>query len=585
MEEVNSNPTSPHTSDNEAADLEATQQQYTSMGINVDSSQTKKHSHLNGHYPRKYFDKINLTALDGLRGLLAFHILIFHVFVDADDVVKIDLLGNIDMPFFFLLSGFVLAISEASKFGTSGVQSITLNSCCACCSITPDSDKSSSPPQSVRSQSPSSNLSNPNNDIMIDSGSGSSKKFNDNDSGNGAHVFDSKHFYQRRMARILPLYYFTNYVMYLPLIYTGYGTETTDNAEFIYISLLLTLFCAAMWFGIPFVINGSSWFVSSISLFYWLFPRFLTKYWNKHLTRNDKIKIMTKNLILFLFFGIVLTVVVFLLTDSYVDGAIVGFIGCTYWAVPVLALSTSGMLVGLVRFEEEMSQPINNSNNTNNKNSGNTPDSTKKNIKHTTSNTFLQSVHAVFSWDLKYFDTQQKISRQCYMNSGLLAFITTVSVVAQHFKRELFLEFWLQLVLPYLVVKSLYVLSKFSKNEESKKNVIYKVLTGRWMQYLGRISYSLYLTHSAVIAWVTFAFNGATILAIPDCEEPDGTGFDGIIDGTDDCSVDWREYNESKVIPWYAVPVDIILCLVVAGIVSRYFEEPLRQCFRPANKK
>ena len=54
------------------------------------------------------------VAFDGLRGWLSLYICVFHSLLQWDGP-SVDLQGSAQMPAFFLLSGFVMALSEGSK--------------------------------------------------------------------------------------------------------------------------------------------------------------------------------------------------------------------------------------------------------------------------------------------------------------------------------------------------------------------------------------------------------------------------------------------------------------------------------------
>ena len=58
-------------------------------------------------------EKVDKGALNGLRGLFAFHVMIYHACVFLGDGFhpKLNLYANVDMPLFFLLSGFSLALA------------------------------------------------------------------------------------------------------------------------------------------------------------------------------------------------------------------------------------------------------------------------------------------------------------------------------------------------------------------------------------------------------------------------------------------------------------------------------------------
>jgi hypothetical protein len=51
---------------------------------------------------------VDLSALNGLRGLVAVHIMTHHALLFSD--LRINIQGSVSMPIFFLLSGFTLAV-------------------------------------------------------------------------------------------------------------------------------------------------------------------------------------------------------------------------------------------------------------------------------------------------------------------------------------------------------------------------------------------------------------------------------------------------------------------------------------------
>ena len=57
--------------------------------------------------------RLDKGALNGLRGLFAFHVMTFHACLFADGGVHptVNLLAQVDMPLFFLLSGFSLTLA------------------------------------------------------------------------------------------------------------------------------------------------------------------------------------------------------------------------------------------------------------------------------------------------------------------------------------------------------------------------------------------------------------------------------------------------------------------------------------------
>merc|ERR1712113_164411 len=82
-------------------------------------------------------------------------------------------------------------------------------------------------------------------------------------SADGLTHYNARNFYQRRIARILPLFYLTN-IFAIPLQYGGYGWFDPDSWQY-YVVYPLTLTATTTWFGIVLVLNGPSWFVSTMT--------------------------------------------------------------------------------------------------------------------------------------------------------------------------------------------------------------------------------------------------------------------------------------------------------------------------------
>ena len=64
-------------------------------------------------YLRKELERVDMGALNGLRGIFAFHVMVFHacIFLGGGTYPKLNLYANVDMPLFFLLSGFSLVLA------------------------------------------------------------------------------------------------------------------------------------------------------------------------------------------------------------------------------------------------------------------------------------------------------------------------------------------------------------------------------------------------------------------------------------------------------------------------------------------
>ena len=114
-------------------------------------------------------------ALNGLRGFFAFHVMAYHALMEGrlngGHIPRIDIYANIDMPLFFLLSGFSLALAYGKTLWNGSTR------------------------------------------YCFGSKTSSMDGAKVNNSGSEPKIFDSWSFYKKRMIRILPLYYLGHILM------------------------------------------------------------------------------------------------------------------------------------------------------------------------------------------------------------------------------------------------------------------------------------------------------------------------------------------------------------------------------------
>ena len=170
------------------------------------------------------------TALNGLRGLAAFHIMIFHYISESEELaaaaVEVNLNGSLQMPLFFLLSGFSLALAYGKTEWNV--------KCCCCCGQNQEEEK----------ELPS---------------------------------FKSWDFYRNRFARIGPLYYLTSLLAY-PLWLLGKNEMFDSHVEMI-TRIIATVTCTGSWFfpAETWPANPVSWTVNTLFFFYLVFPCILPR--------------------------------------------------------------------------------------------------------------------------------------------------------------------------------------------------------------------------------------------------------------------------------------------------------------------
>ena len=113
--------------------------------------------------------RLDKGALNGLRGFFAFHVMAYHAFLFMKSPavnITVDLYANVDMPLFFLLSGFSLTLAYGKTLWSGSTR------CCLGCKTT-------------------------SSDGVIDS----------ENPGEERKILDSWAFYKKRLIRILPLHY------------------------------------------------------------------------------------------------------------------------------------------------------------------------------------------------------------------------------------------------------------------------------------------------------------------------------------------------------------------------------------------
>jgi peptidoglycan/LPS O-acetylase OafA/YrhL len=125
----------------------------------------------------KEAERLDKGSLNGLRGLFAFHIMAYHACLGIPFVVHVEpvvyLYANVDMPLFFLLSGFSLALGYGKTTWNGSTR------CCFGCKT---------------KALDGINIENPD-DVP--------------------KIFDSLKFYKKRLIRIFPLHYLSHLLVWI----------------------------------------------------------------------------------------------------------------------------------------------------------------------------------------------------------------------------------------------------------------------------------------------------------------------------------------------------------------------------------
>merc|ERR1711992_101014 len=87
-------------------------------------------------------------------------------------------------------------------------------------------------------------------------------------------ITNSWNFYQNRLARILPVYYFT-FLVALILIPLGYTQYSSEDPTFHPVNVATSLLLIQTWIMFPLSPNVPAWTVSTLIFFYIVYPKLL----------------------------------------------------------------------------------------------------------------------------------------------------------------------------------------------------------------------------------------------------------------------------------------------------------------------
>lgn len=178
--------------------------------------------------------KLDTTSLTGLRGLACLHIAIYHFVYNSVEMREVDLMGNIAISLFYLLSGFSLTMVYGQRlFPVCKTRQMMI--------VEYILDLIHYPCVPLGALA--------NNYVSSEA--------------TGTAVFDFNFFLVKRFARIGPLYQLTN-ILSIPLYFNMPVLPTIGQA------ITSTLFFSS-WLNF-YPLNGLLWTVSTIVSFYFMFP-------------------------------------------------------------------------------------------------------------------------------------------------------------------------------------------------------------------------------------------------------------------------------------------------------------------------
>lgn len=191
--------------------------------------------------------RVDTTALDGLRGLAAFHIALSHMFIFSRDLPVKNLFGNASLPLFYMLSGFGMILSYAQK----PLRAPTKNESGALCGTSCDQFWC----------------------WPCDAGWCCPRRFPTVEADPAAHVLDAKIFMWKRVVRIAPLYHLTNgLAVYGWIQWSNVYISPKMRPIFWSTGAVTGVSCTQSWLLPPGAPNLELWTISTMLFFYMAFP-------------------------------------------------------------------------------------------------------------------------------------------------------------------------------------------------------------------------------------------------------------------------------------------------------------------------
>lgn len=460
---------------------------------------------------------VDLNGHGGLRAVAALWIVIHHCFQNTQPSANI--MGNSFMPLFFILSGFALAVSYAPKGKRQSVQVAAQPIGTAGDEI----DTATTPP------TPSH-----------------------------AKAFNFKQFYQNRFARVFPAYYLCNLIA-IPYWYAGFGEVPTGKV--IFAGCLATTFVPIAPFFLFYLggpLDGPSWTVSTMAMIWLAFPCIYLRC--KRMSNESLVRALIycywAQYILVMGLCFALAPVIGFFPYALSAGTMHPLTGCLF---NLLTGTFAGELS--VRYEKA-------------------PWPWQEAVLGFLPLRFPCRSKAVadpVEMNAREKEVDQarwagRLDRRCVA----LLILTVGLVVADVALRltgvlpeGLVATIWLQALVPYAHLEIIVACTR--EGGLSRASVL--ILRTRFVQWIGKVSMSIYLVHWLLIWYLNWALNGRSAVW------PDSWPDQNCSKQQDPqaCENQWNAFMKAKALPMWGVLVVLPVSLALGALLFYGFEEPARR--------
>ena len=156
---------------------------------------------------------------------------------------------------------------------------------------------------------------------------------------------------------------------------------------------------------------------------------------------------------------------------------------------------------------------------------------------------------------------------------GLLLLTMLVSAANTLSRQNISGALWFQAIVPHWQLTIIVALTR-----QSTRSLLHRALTTSLARYLGRISMTIYLCHYPIIWYVEWGINGYTDLAWPSGAKKEVVNPDSSVTD-DDTQAGW---DKARQLPLYGIALVLGITLAVSVVVHHCFEEPVRRALRRA---
>lgn len=450
--------------------------------------------------------KIDTASIDGLRGVAALHVAIGHMFYFT---IGLDFGGGISMGLFFIISGVVMTLGYGQK-----QYSKDPSMCCDCCCGVFEKRFSC-----CRDPGQDDDLVDPNDDAPP--------------------PFSARRFYLKRAARLGPVYYLTNIVA-LPLLLLAEKVPF----GFLLAQSFLSLFVVTSWVILP-PLNNVFWTVSTMAFFYACYPCLVPR-----LQKMKKVKSFASLSTTMYWTQLLIGIVVVFCFQSAVGYWVwrmfppfripVFIMGCCLGHIRLICETETIEAEDTIEQGNRIHPAIEQSETSDSQPAYPLPDGA---ISTTAPQTAVKSRSHIGFWVL---------SADVYaiIFTGCILFITAWNTFLSQEVGAIYRCLG-EMITPVLFYDWILALMK-PRVADEPYSFSERFLRSKALQWIGRISFSLYACHLLIFGYVVWIIFGYEV------------GYDGMD----------RSHNEP---PLWVIPVVLVMSVFFGWLVTEYIEIPTQK--------